>query len=38
MTFKFFKRLSIPALDKFGERVASVFSKKKKANNNQNAN
>lgn len=38
MTFKFFKRLSIPALDKFGERVASVFSKKEKANNSQNAN
>ena len=38
MTFKFFKKLTIPALDKFGERVAAMFSKKKSTKTDENAN
>lgn len=38
MTFKYFKKLSIPALDKFGERVCSIFRKRKTAKTEENAN
>lgn len=33
MTFKFFKGLTIPALDRFGERVKNFFCRKKNAEN-----
>ena len=38
MTFKYFKKLSIPALDKFGERVCSIFRKRKTTKTEENAN
>jgi hypothetical protein len=33
MTFKFFKKLEIPALDRFADKVVSIFKKDKKGDN-----
>lgn len=38
MTFKYFKKLTIPALDKFGARVKGIFCKSKNAENSEKAN